>query len=64
MLIKVKTPHVFKFRKSVDAISTTSRPAAEQDAANQMKALRDLFNHKWNSIIRMNLLRKGTSNNQ
>jgi len=56
MLIKVKTPHMFTFPKSVDPISTTAR--AERDAENQMKALRDLFNHKWNTIIRMNMLRK------
>ena len=59
MLIKVKTPRKITFPKSVDTISTSARArAAEQDAANQMKALRDLFNHKWNSIIRMNMLRK------
>ena len=59
MLIKVKTPRKITFSKSVDVISTSARArAAEQDAANQMKALRDLFNHKWNSIIRMNMLRK------
>ena len=57
MLIKVKTPRKVTFPKSVDVISTTPM-AAERDAANQMKGLRDLFNHKWNSIIRMNMLRK------
>lgn len=57
MLIKVKTPRKVTFPKNIDTISATPM-SAEQDAANQTKALRDLFNYKWNSIIRMNMLRK------
>jgi len=58
MLIKVKTPRKVTFPKSVGTISVLPPMSAEQDAANQMKALRDLFNHKWNTVIRMNMLRK------